>query len=100
MYWISINDVNDEPPRFNRNRGNYTVNIPENLEIGKDTGILLAVDDKDEGKKFYFLLTILKTQHKIGKYLKKIYLCNDIYNYYASTAYYTKRMTVDKICNF
>ena len=49
MYWISINDVNDEPPRFNRNLGNYSVEIPENLEVGKDTGINLKVDDKDEG---------------------------------------------------
>lgn len=50
MYWIVINDQNDEPPRFNRKLGNYSVVIPEDLEIGKDTGILLKVDDLDDGE--------------------------------------------------
>ncbi|XP_047738594.1 DE-cadherin [Hyalella azteca] len=54
LYWITINDVNDEPPTFNLNLGVYNVMIPEDLEIGKDTGIQLVVDDLDDVNEFNY----------------------------------------------
>lgn len=50
IYWITVQDVNDVPPVFDRSLGVYEVQLPESREVGKPTGIRLAVDDADEGK--------------------------------------------------
>lgn len=49
-YWITVQDLNDVPPAFNRSLGVYEVKLPENREVGKPTGIRIAVDDPDIGE--------------------------------------------------
>ncbi|XP_063591912.1 neural-cadherin-like, partial [Penaeus indicus] len=45
-YWITVQDVNDEPPRFNASSV-LEVELPERTDVGKDTGIKLVVLDPD-----------------------------------------------------
>ncbi|ROT68486.1 Neural-cadherin [Penaeus vannamei] len=45
-YWITVQDVNDEPPRFDVSSV-VEVELPERTEVGKDTGIKLVVLDPD-----------------------------------------------------
>lgn len=45
-YWITVQDVNDEPPRFNVSSV-LEVELPERTDVGKDTGIKLVVLDPD-----------------------------------------------------
>ncbi|XP_045108970.1 neural-cadherin-like isoform X2 [Portunus trituberculatus] len=53
-YWVTVQDLNDVPPVFDRSMGVYEVQLPENREVGKPTGIRLAVDDADEVNEFTF----------------------------------------------
>ncbi|XP_050725469.1 neural-cadherin-like [Eriocheir sinensis] len=53
-YWITVQDLNDVPPAFNRSLGVYEVKLPENREVGKPTGIRIAVDDPDIVNQFTF----------------------------------------------
>ncbi|XP_045109629.1 neural-cadherin-like isoform X3 [Portunus trituberculatus] len=54
IYWITVQDVNDVPPVFDRSLGVYEVQLPESREVGKPTGIRLAVDDADLVNQFTF----------------------------------------------
>lgn len=47
IYWITVQDLNDVAPMFDRKLGVYEVQLPENREVGKPTGIRLVVDDPD-----------------------------------------------------
>lgn len=49
-YWITVQDLNDVAPQFDLSQGVYEVQLPENREAGKPTGIRLAVDDQDIGE--------------------------------------------------
>ena len=49
IYWITVQDLNDVPPQFDRAAGTYEVQLPENREVGKPTGIRLAFIDPDIG---------------------------------------------------
>ncbi|XP_069177748.1 DE-cadherin isoform X2 [Procambarus clarkii] len=46
-YWITVQDINDVPPRFDMTKGIYQVEVPENKVPGKNTGIRLVVIDPD-----------------------------------------------------
>lgn len=47
MYWITVKDINDVPPRFDKTLGVYEVAVPEDKGVGKNTGIVLKVIDPD-----------------------------------------------------
>ncbi|XP_066950818.1 protocadherin beta-14-like [Macrobrachium rosenbergii] len=47
IYWITVQDLNDVPPVFDYLNGVYEVELPENREVGKSTGIKLAINDSD-----------------------------------------------------
>ncbi|XP_064100756.1 neural-cadherin-like [Macrobrachium nipponense] len=47
IYWITVQDLNDVPPVFDYLNGIYEVELPENREVGKSTGIKLVVNDSD-----------------------------------------------------
>lgn len=47
MYWITVQDINDVPPKFDKNLGVYEVEVPEDKAVGKNTGIVLKVIDPD-----------------------------------------------------
>ncbi|XP_066958880.1 DE-cadherin-like [Macrobrachium rosenbergii] len=47
IYWITVQDLNDVPPVFDHLNGIYEVELPENREVGKSTGVKLAVEDSD-----------------------------------------------------
>ncbi|XP_050704553.1 DE-cadherin-like [Eriocheir sinensis] len=53
-YWITVQDLNDVAPQFDLSQGVYEVQLPENREAGKPTGIRLAVDDQDIVNHFTF----------------------------------------------
>ena len=46
---ITVNTYSNLVIDFLRKLGNYSVAINEDLEVGKDTGIQLHVDDLDDG---------------------------------------------------
>ncbi|XP_042222994.1 neural-cadherin-like isoform X2 [Homarus americanus] len=47
IYWIMVLDINDVPPRFDKAKGVYSVQVPESKVPGKNTGINLVVIDPD-----------------------------------------------------
>ncbi|KAG0724386.1 DE-cadherin [Chionoecetes opilio] len=47
MYWITVKDINDVKPRFDKTLGVYEVQVPEDKGVGKNTGIVLKVIDPD-----------------------------------------------------
>ncbi|XP_066958862.1 LOW QUALITY PROTEIN: DE-cadherin-like [Macrobrachium rosenbergii] len=47
IYWITVQDLNDVLPVFDHLNGIYEVELPENREVGKSTGVKLAVEDSD-----------------------------------------------------
>lgn len=47
IYWITVQDMNDVQPQFDKEAGVYEVVVPENKVPGKDTGIRLVVIDPD-----------------------------------------------------
>ncbi|XP_076044987.1 DE-cadherin-like [Oratosquilla oratoria] len=47
FFWVTVNDENDVPPEFDLENGIYEVLLPENREVGKDTGLRLKVNDPD-----------------------------------------------------
>nr|XP_053644289.1 LOW QUALITY PROTEIN: neural-cadherin-like [Cherax quadricarinatus] len=47
IYWITVQDLNDVPPELDAALGVYEVQLPENREVGKPTGIHLMVTDPD-----------------------------------------------------
>ncbi|XP_066980298.1 DE-cadherin-like isoform X2 [Macrobrachium rosenbergii] len=47
IYWITVQDLNDVPPVFDHLNGIYEAELPENREVGKSTGVKLAVEDSD-----------------------------------------------------
>ncbi|XP_064100761.1 neural-cadherin-like [Macrobrachium nipponense] len=47
IYWITVQDLNDVAPVFDYLNGIYEVELPENREVGKSTGIKLAINDSD-----------------------------------------------------
>ncbi|XP_069958190.1 DE-cadherin-like isoform X2 [Cherax quadricarinatus] len=47
LYWITVQDINDVPPKFDLEKGVYSVQVPENRVPGKNTGIKLVVIDPD-----------------------------------------------------
>ena len=49
-YWITVQDLNDVAPQFDLVNGVYEVQLPENREAGKPTGVRLDVDDPDIGE--------------------------------------------------
>ncbi|XP_068232166.1 DE-cadherin-like [Palaemon carinicauda] len=54
IYWITVQDLNDVPPVFDYLNGIYEVALPENREVGKSTGIKLAINDSDVVNLFEF----------------------------------------------
>ncbi|MPC24650.1 Protocadherin Fat 1 [Portunus trituberculatus] len=53
-YWITVQDLNDVAPQFDLSNGVYEVQLPENREPGKPTGVRLHVDDEDIVNHFTF----------------------------------------------
>ncbi|KAK4308572.1 hypothetical protein Pmani_019737, partial [Petrolisthes manimaculis] len=53
-YWITVQDLNDVAPVFDRSLGVYEMMLPENREVGKPTGIRLVVNDTDIVNHFTF----------------------------------------------
>ncbi|CAL4155317.1 unnamed protein product, partial [Meganyctiphanes norvegica] len=53
-YWISVSDINDEPPTFDLEKGIYSMLLPETTDIGKNTGIKLVVKDPDMVNEFSY----------------------------------------------
>ncbi|XP_064099901.1 neural-cadherin-like isoform X2 [Macrobrachium nipponense] len=47
IYWITVQDLNDVPPTFDYLNGIYEVELPENREVGKSTGVKLSINDSD-----------------------------------------------------
>ncbi|XP_042876462.1 neural-cadherin-like [Penaeus japonicus] len=47
IYWITVQDLNDVAPQFDKVAGVYEVQLPENREVGKPTGIKLKYEDPD-----------------------------------------------------
>ncbi|XP_045109425.1 neural-cadherin-like isoform X4 [Portunus trituberculatus] len=66
IYWITVQDVNDVPPVFDRSLGVYEVQLPENRKVGKPTGIRLAVDDADLVNQFAFDIISGNEEGKFG----------------------------------
>ena len=58
IYWITVQDLNDVPPQFDKAAGTYEVQLPENREVGKPTGIRLAFIDPDIGELILLLFFI------------------------------------------
>ncbi|XP_068232173.1 neural-cadherin-like [Palaemon carinicauda] len=56
IYWITVQDLNDVPPVFDYLNGIYEVELPENREVGKSTGIKLAINDSDVDHGVYSIL--------------------------------------------
>ena len=54
IYWITVQDLNDVPPQFDKAAGTYEVQLPENREVGKPTGIRLAFIDPDIGELIHY----------------------------------------------
>ncbi|XP_069172771.1 LOW QUALITY PROTEIN: DE-cadherin-like [Procambarus clarkii] len=47
IYWITVQDLNDVAPVLDNALGVYEVQLPENREVGKPTGIRLLINDPD-----------------------------------------------------